>query len=271
MNTVKAMENFKSKPIFYFSGTGGCLATARRIAREIPEYSLVPIAAQKEAYTVDADAAGFVFPLYFSGLPRIVADFVRNIQFKQPCYIFAVVPCGLPWTGYALHQLQSMLKKKGQKLSTGFYLKMVDSYLPKFDPPKGEKLDETYRNVEIQMKNIIKQISARKTAVQREKPSTFLIYNFYSGYRRAIRRYGRYFTTDGRCNGCGICQKICPVENVRLKDGRPEWGRSCEFCLACISFCPQKTIQWKNVTQKKGRYHYKGITANDIIRQKQKV
>lgn len=98
-----------NSPIFYFSGTGGCFATAKRISDELPESSLVPIAAIKDSYIVDSDAVGFVFPLYYAGLPRIVARFVSNMRFIKPCYIFAVVGCGFPWSGYAMHQLNGLL------------------------------------------------------------------------------------------------------------------------------------------------------------------
>lgn len=94
------MENNNANPLFYFSGTGTCMSVAKKLSNELPGFSLVPIAGQKNGCTVDAETVGFVFPLYFSGLPRIVADFIHTMRFERTCYIFAVVACGIPWTGY---------------------------------------------------------------------------------------------------------------------------------------------------------------------------
>jgi ferredoxin len=42
------------------------------------------------------------------------------------------------------------------------------------------------------------------------------------------------FVTDGKCNGCGICQRICPVDNIAMIDNKPAWLDHCEGCFACL-------------------------------------
>jgi ferredoxin len=255
-------------PIYYFSGTGGSLAAARRICAALPEYSPVPIAAMRDEkrISVDADAMGLVFPLYYAGLPGIVADFLRKLEFKMPCYIFAAVSCGLPWTGYALHQSKWLLRKKGQELSAGFYVKMVDNYLPHFDMPLPEAQEPVYQNVKAKVDAIIECVRRREKKVEREK--ALLLYPTNPIYIPLLKRNDRFYTVDETCTSCGICRKVCPVNNIELKDGKPVWMHNCEFCLACIHYCPQKAIQWKDITQKKGRYHYKGISSKEIAKQK---
>lgn len=34
------------------------------------------------------------------------------------------------------------------------------------------------------------------------------------------------FHVDEGCISCGICDKVCPVENIRQVDGHPMWGKS---------------------------------------------
>lgn len=254
------------KPIFYFSGTGGCIAATNRISDEVAGYTPVPIAAFKEGYTVAGDACGFVFPLYYAGLPRIVAEFIPKIKFTKPCYIFAVVACGVPWSGYALHQLNWLLRRQKQKVTTGFYLRMVDNFLPHYDVPPHEKLEAIYRECNTRLEQIIVSIRAREHMADRD--NAFYLYAMYPFFIRALQKYDKHFTTTSNCNGCGLCQKVCPVENISLVDGAPAWLHRCEFCQACISFCPQKAVQWKTVTQSKGRYHFEGITARQIAEQK---
>ena len=47
-----------------------------------------------------------------------------------------------------------------------------------------------------------------------------------------------------RCDGCGICVRLCPTAAVTLVRGQavvtaPE---RCTFCEICESYCPQEAI-----------------------------
>jgi len=217
--------------------------------------------------TVDADAIGLAFPLYYAGLPNIVAQFVSKLKFDKPCYIFAVVSCGFPWSGYALHQLKWLLRKKRQQLSAGFYVKMVDNFLLHFDMPDAKAQEALYAEADAKLAAIIGYAGRREKNVERE--TAWFLYPSHPIYMPKLRQMDRFYTADENCNSCGVCQKVCPVNNIELKDGKPVWLHRCEFCQACIQYCPQKAIQWKNVTQKKGRYHYRGISDREIAKQKQ--
>lgn len=143
---------------------------------------------------------------------------------------------------------------------------MADNYLPMYDAPNDTKLEMLYRRYEKKLKTIISHIRVRDRVIA---PSVGWI--LYTRYPRSISHVSdmaAHFTADKSCNGCGQCQRVCPVNNIVIADSRPVWQHRCEFCLACIHLCPQQAIQWKNVTQKKGRYHFKDITPSDIMKQK---
>jgi MinD superfamily P-loop ATPase len=53
-----------------------------------------------------------------------------------------------------------------------------------------------------------------------------------------------------RCNGCGICARICPVKNIDLAKGRPVWRYHCEQCLACLHWCPRSAEEYGKDTAK---------------------
>ncbi len=45
------------------------------------------------------------------------------------------------------------------------------------------------------------------------------------------------------CNGCGICEKKCPNNNISLTEKEvPKWGRNCIACLYCQMKCPKDAI-----------------------------
>lgn len=65
----------------------------------------------------------------------------------------------------------------------------------------------------------------------------------------------RFYATNA-CNGCGLCQLLCPINRIYLDVmRRPVWKGRCFQCLACLHYCPQRAIEWGNQTQSKGRYH----------------
>ena len=67
-----------------------------------------------------------------------------------------------------------------------------------------------------------------------------------------------------RCNGCGTCVEVCPVENISLETGTPEWLNNCVQCMACIQWCPEEAIQYGDKTSDRLRYHNPEISMEDI-------
>ena len=62
------------------------------------------------------------------------------------------------------------------------------------------------------------------------------------------------YHVSASCIGCGLCERVCPTGTVTMKDGRPEWGRGCVQCTACIHRCPVRAIDYGTITQNQGRY-----------------
>jgi ferredoxin len=59
---------------------------------------------------------------------------------------------------------------------------------------------------------------------------------------------------DQHCVGCGLCARICPVDNVGHLGGRPVFGEHCALCMRCVHACPQEAIQIGKVTVNKFRW-----------------
>ncbi|MEA1883401.1 MAG: EFR1 family ferrodoxin [Thermotogota bacterium] len=53
------------------------------------------------------------------------------------------------------------------------------------------------------------------------------------------------YTANENCNGCAICEKICPVHNIHMENGKPIWGDHCANCFACLQWCPQQLLLWE--------------------------
>ena len=73
-----------------------------------------------------------------------------------------------------------------------------------------------------------------------------------------------------QCIHCGKCVKLCPLNNITLKDGRPLWGNQCTHCMACIGNCPTRAIEYGTITRSKipynfGKYRYVVIGGDDTL------
>ena len=72
------------------------------------------------------------------------------------------------------------------------------------------------------------------------------------------------FIAKDSCIGCGLCEKLCPLNNINLEDKTPRWRNNCTHCMACISNCPVRAIEYGNVTQEKEPYNFKN--HRDIVK-----
>ena len=142
--------------IYYFSGTGNSLKIARDLSEKVSTCELTPIAKaiKKDSIESSTEKVGFIFPLYWWGLPEIVQDFVKKIDLSKTDYIFAVITCARSTFGGGLHQLKSIIEKKSKKLNAGFLIPMPDNYIPLSDMISEKKQDILFEKAQKKVKMI---------------------------------------------------------------------------------------------------------------------
>lgn len=241
--------------VYCFSSTGNSLYAAKRIAGEIGG-RVRPMTAMAELCR--DDVIGFVFPVYFWGLPRTVAHFVSEmrIENKNP-YVFAVITCGGPMLG-VLGLLKKLLNAKDVTLQFGTRLITGPNYLPEFKIHDSER---KRRKIAAKLEHIVRKIKNQET----NRISSFtalneFVYRLYPG-----KDSDRYFTLSSRCVGCGTCQRICPLGNIEMVDNKPIFKHNCEHCIGCLHACPASAIDWKENTKGKKRYRNHAIRLEELI------
>jgi ferredoxin len=260
-------QEFLMKTIlYYFTGTGNSLAVAEGLCRHLGDCELVPVAlaARTPGPVVPAaDRIGIIAPVYFSGLPSIVADFSRRLDLSKVPFTFAVMTLGGSGGAAALHQLDRILKDNPgtRGLDAAFMVKMPGNYILMYGATKGSRIErilaKSGRQVEEIAGMVEREVQKRPSAPLFGSLVQRMIYpKFITGVHDADRK----FTVDDRCTSCGRCVEVCPVENIRLEEGRPVWLHHCEQCMACIQFCPTEAIQAGKKTEKRERYHHPGVT-----------
>ncbi len=236
--------------IYYFSGTGNSLYVARHLADALGE-KLCPMTLPA---MTDDEVVGLVFPVYGWGIPSVVEKFVRQYSLSGS-YLYAVMTCGDDM-GYTDRVLEEAL---GRKLDAAFSVLMPDVYvcLPGFDVDSKEECREKFAMEKDAIRDIVACVGERRQ-VRRLKRGPFPWTKTYV-IRPLFNRFlvtDKYFHVDAsRCVSCGKCRKSCPVGNILIVDGVPEWQRDCVGCLACYHACPHHAINFGRMTQKKGQYN----------------
>ena len=260
--------------IYFFTGTGNSLKVAKDLAEILGDCELIPIAKiwQKKNLASTAQKVGFAFPLYYSGMPKIVYDFIEKIDVSSAEYIFAIVTSAGDVTELPLQQANTLLNAKSapKSLNAGFLVTMPNNYIIGFDIHPEKRQKEFFEKEKEQVKEISEIVKTKKGNLNQEIFTKKLsrAERFNAKFREDVNESDKNFYAEENCSSCGICENICPVNNITINDGVPEWHHKCQQCLACINFCPEKAIQFGSGTLKTQRYHNPEITFDDISNQK---
>ena len=258
--------------IYYFTGTGNSLKIAKSLSEKLEQCELVPIAKvwEDDHLASSSEKVGFIFPLYYAGLPKIVFDFLSKIELAKSNYFFAVITSAGDINNTPLQQIETILNTKSKTLSAGFYVSMPNNYIIGFDVHSEARQKEFFEEAIKTVETIHKTVEKNESNLGKEifEKRRIKSEKFNKDFRDSVYESDKSFYAEESCTSCGICANICPVNNIVLVEDKPQWQHKCQQCLACINFCPEKCIQIGDKTLKTQRYHHPEITVKDIASQK---
>jgi len=253
--------------LFYYTGTGNSLWTARMLAKELGEAEIIPISrCSGNPVTSRAEAIGIVFPVHIWGPPRRVLAFVDALEPNPSRYHFAVA-LNAGQVAATLIQMKKRMDVRGLPLCSGFELEMPSNYIPWGGPGPEAKRIRLSTAAREKIGRIGAVVAARVTQPVEKGPLWKNI--LFTGLNRLsfsrVPAMDKSFWVDEKCNACGVCKAVCPCGNIDLPSGKPVWLHHCEQCLACIQWCPQEAIQFGKKTPRYERYHHPEVTLKEMI------
>lgn len=264
--------------VYYFSGTGNSYHVAKTISESLGGI-LKPIGSLKMSDTINTDLLCFVFPIYDFKPPKRVTEIVENLSQIKANYIVAIGTYGVSLSS-AMYHFKETLKNKNVVLSQGYGVKLPHNAVCSLGFTEEEN-SKRIMNADKKIALIISSIHERAAGKIEKTPlledltllkqfpnlMRFLYILIVKGPKTLS------FTVTNDCVGCFQCQKICPVNNISIVEGKPNFGKNCTGCFACLQWCPKTAINIGKYSFEEifiQQYHHPKVKASDLIMDKNK-
>ncbi len=248
--------------IYYYSGCGNSRWVAEELAAGLGEnIAFIPELQRAGVGEIDVEgqSVGFVFPIYAWAPPQLVEDFVLSVKWTgKPAYVWFACTCG-DEMGMTRKVFAETLSKAGMSLDAAYCFQMPETYLafPGFKLDTEEGARAKIVAAKAKMPSVVAHILGREQlddliVGSMPRLKTYLI---RPGFVKNVSD-SKYHVEEG-CISCGKCAQVCPLNNIRLVDGKPQWQGGCTQCMACYQHCPTNAIQCATYTKGKGQYYFK--------------
>lgn len=274
MSGLIRLQIMKKIELKYFTGTGNSLHVLNMMKNEFQknnyDIDLTSITVDKDL-NYDCELAGFCFPVYAYGLPRICLAYLNSLAVqKSSNKVFLIVTAGNPdEIGYALEDGKEILQKKNIEVVYSDAIQMPSNWIPFMEtPPKSQAQSVIEKGTKKAIKianNLMNGTSYHhEFHIPKSMSRRGFLFEYHSFHKLGIYYMWRMFRTYENCNSCGSCVKVCPTNSIALKESKPRWKSSCEQCMRCVNYCKQKAIYqiFGGQTNGKDRYlepHFKPL------------
>ena len=247
---------------------------AKKLKEKLNECELISIASiiNQNSIIATSEKIGFVFPIHNWSLPKIVYDFVEKIDLSKTNYIFAVATKGGPFKQYVVPMMNELLKPKKKRLDAAAMIKVFSANIMGSHNPMHPKEKQEIRisNAELKLEKIAEKIRNNQKGSNKQI-SILPLKKWYTSFLEKVNTLDKEYYVDEKCNGCGTCQRICPINNIKIVNEKPEWQHQCILCLGCLHYCPLSAIQYGKYTPGRERYNHPNIKLKELINQSNKI
>lgn len=249
--------------ILYFSATGNTAYVAKTLS-ELLDYKTLNLLEKikKKDYTEVYSDKPFVIcaPTYVCEMPQFVMNFLKKTPLTGNRDVYFILTSG-GYAGISGILGSRIIKKKGLTFKGYSELKMPRNYIASNSYPElsQDEIEKRIRDTSNSLPDIASTIRSGGVLKSRhvwlfEKAVTIPFAPLWHKFRQPVKDF---FVTD-RCISCGLCSRLCPLNLIKLDNGKPTWnGERCSHCMSCIQNCPVEAIEYGTITKDKKRYQFR--------------
>ena len=243
--------------ILYFSATGNSEFLAKSLGDKLGDEVVDLFSYIKEGRSGIFESAGpfvLVCPTYSWRVPLFLSNYLLTCDFMGSRFFYVVMNFG-DSCGIEYYSIKEDLHKLGLYFKGLYGVKMPENYIMLFDLDSPETNKKIIAGAKNEIGNIASYI---KNKVNFPKKKVSIVGKFQSAvinpiFFKFITKDKNFYATD-KCISCGICEKVCVLNNISYQNGKPIWKGNCTHCSACISKCPVSAIEYGKKTLNQDRY-----------------
>lgn len=182
------------------------------------------------AVSLPADSLALIaVPAYAGRVPAVAAQRLAQIQGNQArCVLVGVY--GNRAFEDTLVELQDVAEKAGFQVLAAVAAIAEHSIMHQYAAGRPDAVDKQ------QLRGFAEKIMLRFNQSEALEP---LLLPGNRPYRKAGGA-GLTPKADGRCNSCGLCAEICPVQAISREQPQKTDAQKCISCMRCVARCPKR-------------------------------
>lgn len=259
--------------LYYFTGTGNSLNICKALKTNLERTSgetvqLIPLTTLDLSQTVysEADRVGIIYPTYDLDAPNRVKVFAKQLVVDKNAYVF-VYGNSAGAVGNSVHAIQKILSVNGINVANAFSVIYPENSIVykttaeekqkrlKEAEERHEKDAQTILERIINPQNILLKFTTKNHLLG--KAIEFITYDVY-GFKK--------INASDACNGCALCTRVCPTQNIKMEASFPVFSKSCESCFACIHSCPRQALRFKRMPKRENyQYRHPNVKLQELI------
>lgn len=188
----------------------------------------------------------FAYSVQYSTVPNMLRDFIiENKELWENKKVFVIAAMGL-FSGDGVGILGRFLQQYGAEIIGGLHLKMPDSIGDEKELKRPlEKNKELVKKAEKKISRSVRFLISGKPTQE----GIGILYRMagFFGQRLYLEHKTKNYSDklhvdEDKCIGCGKCEKLCPMNNIKIVDKKVVQNNQCTMCYRCINNCPKQAM-----------------------------
>lgn len=244
--------------VLYFSATGNSELVAKLIGEKTDD-EVISLSRYLRDDDIECSFRSekpfvFVAPIYAWRFPLIIEKLIREAKLSGNRKIYFIGTMESQY-GSCGKYLKQIAEKKKMEFMGFDAVAMPSNYIIGSELPTQEQAIEKIRASIPKIEQLAESILSLETIENGRGQLLGSICSSFvnDAFNRMLANSKAYVVSDA-CVSCGLCEQICPVGNISIEDGKPEFGDDCIGCLACVNRCPSEAIDIGKRTVGRRRY-----------------
>lgn len=239
--------------VVYFTGTGGTKRAADMLSQALAERGTQvrcqELHKRKPFHYAPSDMLIILYPVYSFNAPKPIYEFIKNLPNGNGSLAAVLSVSGggevTPNTGCRINTIR-LLRQKGYRVPYERMLVMPSNIFLETPNDLSQLLLQVLPD---KINRIATDLLSGKVRRTRFNVFDRVMASIGEIEKPVSKYFGRFLRVNAGCNGCGLCERACPMNNITLENNRPSFGNNCVVCLRCVYNCPKNSISASSFTK----------------------